>query len=88
MSSRPSEVDQILYPYYRCDGLSAAEAQEIIECLWVKLDERVMLDNRHFEDRFSSADGPRYWAPAARAILTKGRFSLISGCSRSRSEAC
>jgi pyruvate-formate lyase len=50
-------LDQILYPYYQQDGLAERDAQEIIECLWVKLDERVMLDNRHFEDRFSSADG-------------------------------
>ena len=50
-------LDQILNRGYERDSLSQAEAQEIIDCLWVKLDERVMLYHRHFEDRFSSADG-------------------------------
>lgn len=50
-------LDQILEPYYREERLSFDAAQEVIECLWVKLDERVMLNHRHFVDRFSSADG-------------------------------
>jgi pyruvate-formate lyase len=50
-------LDQILFPYYQRSGLSRGDAQEIVDCLWVKFDERVMLDARHFEDRFSSADG-------------------------------
>ncbi len=50
-------LDQILFPYYQRDKLSWEDAQEIVDCLWVKLDERVTLDRRHIEDRFSSADG-------------------------------
>jgi pyruvate-formate lyase len=50
-------LDQVLFPYYRRDSLPREAAQEVIDCLWVKLDERVMLDRRHFVDRFSSADG-------------------------------
>ena len=50
-------LDQILNPWYEQDSLSRAQAEEVIDCLWVKLDERVMLNHRHFEDRFSSADG-------------------------------
>jgi pyruvate-formate lyase len=50
-------LDQILHPYYKKSKLPKHEAQEIIDCLWVKLDERVTLDKRHLEDRFSSADG-------------------------------
>jgi pyruvate-formate lyase len=50
-------LDQILHRYYVQDQLTNEDAQEIIDCLWVKLDERVTLDRRHLEDRFSSADG-------------------------------
>ena len=50
-------LDQILHPYYEKQSLSLEKAQEIIDCLWVKFDDRVMLNHRHFEDRFSSADG-------------------------------
>jgi pyruvate-formate lyase len=50
-------LDQILAPYLASDSLSAGQAQEIIDCLWIKLDEHVTLDNRHLEDHFTSADG-------------------------------
>lgn len=50
-------LDQILAPYLERDNLADSEAQEIIDCLWIKLDERVTLDNRHLEDHFTSADG-------------------------------
>lgn len=50
-------LDQILLPCYERDSLTAEQAQEVIDCLWVKLDERVMLDNRHFADHFTQADG-------------------------------
>lgn len=51
-------LDQILQPFLEGDdGLTEEEAQEIIDCFWVKLDERVVLDNAHITDHFSSADG-------------------------------
>lgn len=60
-------LDQLLYPYYERDSLSGMlpqdeelrtrTAQELIDCLWVKLGERATLDHRHVEDRFTFADG-------------------------------
>ncbi len=50
-------LDQILQPYYAADELSEAAAQEVIDCLWVKLDEQVVLDRRHIVDRFTDSDG-------------------------------
>ena len=54
-------LDQILFPFYEADikaqRITQAEAQEIIDCLWLKFDERVMLNRRHAEDRFTFADG-------------------------------
>jgi pyruvate-formate lyase len=54
-------LDQILYPFYDADvkanRITKAEAQEIIDCLWLKFDERVILNARHAEDRFTFADG-------------------------------
>ena len=50
-------LDQILGPFLEQDNLPEAQAQEIIDCLWIKLDERATLDNRHLKDHFTSADG-------------------------------
>jgi pyruvate-formate lyase len=54
-------LDQLLLPFYRDDirseKLTPEKAQEIIDCLWIKLDERVILNPRHAEDRFTPADG-------------------------------
>lgn len=50
-------LDQILEPFRKRDDLPDLVAQEIIDCLWIKLDERATLDNRHLEDHFTSADG-------------------------------
>lgn len=54
-------LDQILQPYLDADleagRLTLEQAQEVIDCFWVKLDERVVLDNRHVDDHFTSADG-------------------------------
>ncbi len=54
-------LDQLLIPYYRRDlaagVLTEAEAQELIDCFWIKLDERVILNFRHAENRFTAADG-------------------------------
>lgn len=50
-------LDQILQPFFEKDKLKKVDAQEIVDCLWVKLDERVVLDNAHVDDHFTSADG-------------------------------
>ena len=50
-------LDQILFPFYEKDSLSREQAQEIIDCFWVKLDEQVVLDNRLLADHFTEADG-------------------------------
>ncbi|MDB2439459.1 pyruvate formate lyase family protein [Hellea sp.] len=50
-------LDQILAPFLERDNIPEHQAQEIIDCLWVKLDEQVVLDNRIVEDHFTSADG-------------------------------
>ncbi len=54
-------LDQLLYPYYQKDltsGIITKEkAQEALDCFWVKLDEKVVLNRRFVEDRFSSSDG-------------------------------
>lgn len=54
-------LDQLLYKYYRADIdkgiLTAALAQEAIDCFWIKLDEKVVLNRRFVEDRFTSSDG-------------------------------
>lgn len=54
-------LDQLLEKYYEQDiksrRLTKMEAQEIIDCFWIKLDEAVILNNRHAEDRFTFCDG-------------------------------
>jgi pyruvate-formate lyase len=54
-------LDQLLIDLYRQDlkaGLLTREsAQELIDCFWIKLDERVILNYRHAENRFTSSDG-------------------------------
>lgn len=54
-------LDQLVDPYLQRDlaagTLTPEAAQELIDCFWIKLDERVILDNRHAENRFTSSDG-------------------------------
>src|SRR5258708_28238039 len=54
-------LDQLLYPYYQSDLskgiITAGQAQEALDCFWIKLDEKVILNRRFVEDRFSSSDG-------------------------------
>jgi pyruvate-formate lyase len=54
-------LDQLLDPYYRADleagRLTREQAQELIDCFWIKLDERAILNFRHAENRFTAADG-------------------------------
>lgn len=54
-------LDQILQPFYENDirekRLTPAAAQEVLDCFWIKLDERVILHRRHLENRFTACDG-------------------------------
>jgi|HubBroStandDraft_6_1064221.scaffolds.fasta_scaffold00142_11 pyruvate-formate lyase len=54
-------LDQLLYPYFKRDieakTLNQEDAQELIDCFWIKLDERVILTPRFAENRFTSSDG-------------------------------
>jgi pyruvate-formate lyase len=54
-------LDQLLGPLYDSDvqagRLTESQAQELIDCFWIKLDERVILNFRHAENRFTAADG-------------------------------
>lgn len=54
-------LDQILFPFYERDlrsgVLTRPQAQELIDAFWIKLDERVILNYRHAENRFTAADG-------------------------------
>jgi len=54
-------LDQILQPYYNRDieerRLTKALAQEVLDCFWIKLDEKAILDRRHLEHRFTACDG-------------------------------
>jgi pyruvate-formate lyase len=54
-------LDQLLEPFYQRDlargVLTREQAQELIDCFWIKLDEHVILNFRHAENRFTSSDG-------------------------------
>lgn len=54
-------LDQILNPFYEADlesgRITEACAQEIIDCFWIKMDEKVLLNHRHFNDRLSRGSG-------------------------------
>lgn len=54
-------LDQILQPFYERDLalgiLTPATAQEVLDCFWIKLDERAILNRRHLENRFTACDG-------------------------------
>ena len=50
-------LDQLLAPYYDPSRVRPEEAQEIIDCFWIKMDEKVLLNHRHFNDRLSRGSG-------------------------------
>lgn len=54
-------LDQLLIDYYKNDLangiITEKEAQNTIDALWIKLDEKVILKRRFAEDRFTSSDG-------------------------------
>ncbi|MDQ3749832.1 MAG: pyruvate formate lyase family protein [Acidobacteriota bacterium] len=54
-------LDQILFPFYERDieqkRLTPSQAQEVLDCFWIKLDERAILNRRHLENRFTACDG-------------------------------
>ncbi len=43
-------LDQILLPFYERDEISEAEAQEILDAFWIKMDERVLMNRQDFDD--------------------------------------
>ena len=51
-------LDQLLERFYKPGAGGEVDAQELLDCFWIKLDESVILDARHAEDRFAYADGP------------------------------
>jgi pyruvate-formate lyase len=63
-------LDQLLKPYYDADiaagRLTKEKAQELIDCFWLKLDERAILNFRHAENRFTASDGvlTGFWGPS------------------------
>jgi pyruvate-formate lyase/deferrochelatase/peroxidase EfeB len=54
-------LDQILNPFYEADlaagRITESQAQEVIDCFWIKMDEKVLLNHRHFNDRLSRGSG-------------------------------
>ncbi|MDC3379233.1 pyruvate formate lyase family protein, partial [Planctomycetota bacterium] len=54
-------LDQLLGKLYADDleaeRITQEQAQELIDCLWVKLDEKVILHRQFAENRFSACDG-------------------------------
>lgn len=43
--------DQLLNPFLKDDKISNEEAQEVIDCFWIKMDEKVLLNHHYFNDR-------------------------------------
>jgi pyruvate-formate lyase len=54
-------LDQLLGPFFEADvaakRLTPEQAQELMDCFWLKLDEHAIIDFRHAENRFTSSDG-------------------------------
>lgn len=50
-------LDQLLDPFLQKGDITPEAAQEIIDCFWIKMDEQVLLNHRHFNDRFSRGAG-------------------------------
>ncbi len=50
-------LDQLLGPFYERDNLTLKQAQEVIDCFWIKMDEKVLLNHRHFNDRLARGGG-------------------------------
>jgi pyruvate-formate lyase len=69
-------LDQLLIGFYREDvenkRLVPEHAQELLDAFWLKLDERVILDRRHAEDRFGYAEGPLTGQPPGPSNYDQG----------------
>ncbi len=50
-------LDQLLAPYLPPGELPREQEQEIIDCFWIKMNEKVLLNHRHFSDRLSHGSG-------------------------------
>ncbi|HEX2122274.1 MAG TPA: pyruvate formate lyase family protein, partial [Thermoanaerobaculia bacterium] len=62
-------LDQLLFPFYEADfregRLTRDDAQEILDCFWIKLDEKVVRNRRYMEDHFTSSDGALTGVPGS-----------------------
>lgn len=50
-------LDQLLEPFYNPAETPPGEAQEIVDCFWIKMDEKVLLNHRNYSDRLSRGSG-------------------------------
>lgn len=52
--------DQYMYPFYKKDmregRITRDQAQELLDCLWIKFSERVQIKKEHFEDHRDPTD--------------------------------
>jgi len=60
-SISPGRFDQYMYKFYKNDKISKEEAQELIDCLWVKFNEIVKFKDR--DSSFQSGGYPVYQNP-------------------------
>lgn len=62
-------LDQLLFPFYEADfrdgRITRDDAQEILDCFWIKLDEKVVRNRRYMEDHFTSSDGALTGVPGS-----------------------
>lgn len=50
-------LDQYLAPFYEKDDISKEDAQEIIDCFWIKMSEKVLYNRSHFDDHLTYGTG-------------------------------
>lgn len=46
-------LDKYLEPFFKKDSISKADAQEIIDCFFIKMDEKVLMNRHYFEEKRS-----------------------------------
>lgn len=77
-------LDQLLYPFYQADAITEDSAQEIIDAFWIKMDEQVLLNHRHFHDRLSRGNGAITYAggdfPQGAALNQWVQQVTVGGC--------
>lgn len=50
-------LDQLIAPYLAADHITPEAAQELVDCFWIKMDEKVLLNRRYTADRLSRGSG-------------------------------